>query len=286
MSISAISCARSRTSAATSCVPATVSGSSCCAATRATRDPATPGRKAHLAWLRALSFEDACSQATFADYVASVELLMARRVNAAEHARGADPRVASRPGDRPAALLSWDRHAVGRRACAPSSATSRRFPKPALLSGFLGIVPSERTSDTNAGKDRSPKPARRTPAGCSSRPPSTTAMSRASARRSRVAKPARTRASSRSRGAPNAACTSVGRTCTTRVASPPASSRSRARASSQRSSGRPRSLTEQTPITAPGTLPGRARKHEDPPPSQQARDDYYGQPAPPGRARF
>ncbi len=33
----------------------------------------------HLDWLRALRFEDACSHATFADYLASVELLMGRR---------------------------------------------------------------------------------------------------------------------------------------------------------------------------------------------------------------
>jgi transposase len=67
----------------------------------------------HLAWLRARSFQDACSQATFADYLASVELLMAR--DAAGHTPGADPRVPSRARDRPLALLPRDRHAVGRR---------------------------------------------------------------------------------------------------------------------------------------------------------------------------
>ncbi len=40
---------------------------------------------------------------------------------------------------------------------------------------------------------------------------------------------------------------------------PPASSRSPARASSPRSAGRPPPLTDTTPNTAPGTLPGRAR---------------------------
>src|SRR3954451_3872339 len=101
----------------------------------------------HLAWLRALRFDDACSQATLADYLAAVELLMGRRkslIDALEHAipesshattiarlrcfRGIDPLSA--------AGLSAE---IGSFA---------RFPKPPLLSGFLGIVPSERTSDT------------------------------------------------------------------------------------------------------------------------------------------
>src|SRR3954471_9051002 len=36
---------------------------------------------AHRAWLRALRFDDACSQATLADYLAAVELLMGRRAS-------------------------------------------------------------------------------------------------------------------------------------------------------------------------------------------------------------
>ena len=55
------------------------------------------------------------------------------------------------------------------------------------------------------------------------------------------------------------ACTSARRTRTTSGASPPASSRSPARASSPRSAGRPPPLTDTTPTTAPATLPGRAR---------------------------
>ena len=41
-----------------------------------------PGRAwtaEHLRWLRALRFDDACSQATFVDYLAAVELLVGRR---------------------------------------------------------------------------------------------------------------------------------------------------------------------------------------------------------------
>src|SRR5919204_2802762 len=46
-----------------------------------------PGRAwtgGHLGWLRSLSFEDRCSQATFADYLAAVELLVGRRATLIE----------------------------------------------------------------------------------------------------------------------------------------------------------------------------------------------------------
>jgi|SRR5215204_324403 len=109
-----------------------------------------PGRAwtaAHGRWLHACAFEDACSRAAFVDYLAAVELLAARRgtligtleqqVPASSHAivvarlrcfRGLDTLagagVAAEVGD------------------------FRRFPQPNRVSGFLGIVPSERTSDT------------------------------------------------------------------------------------------------------------------------------------------
>src|SRR5919108_916450 len=46
-----------------------------------------PGRAwtaAHLRWLRSRAFEDACSAATFADYLAAVELLLGRRASLLE----------------------------------------------------------------------------------------------------------------------------------------------------------------------------------------------------------
>ena len=72
-------------------------------------------------------------------------------------AGGASPRVdrrarAGRSGQQPrqdgreAALLPRDRHAHRRRAVR-GSRRLHRFAKPALLSGFLGVVPSEYTSD-------------------------------------------------------------------------------------------------------------------------------------------
>ncbi len=109
-----------------------------------------PGRAwtaKHLAWLRALRFQDACSQQVFADYLASVELLMGRRASllaaleqqiaACSHA----PVIARLRCFRGIDTLS----AAG--LCAEIGDFAR-FPKPSLLSGFLGIVPSEHTSDT------------------------------------------------------------------------------------------------------------------------------------------
>jgi transposase len=108
--------------------------------------PAGAWTLAHLKWLRALQFDDPCSRAAFADALAAVELLSARRASLvaaleqqipdSSHAgviarlrcfRGVDTLTAA---GLCAELGDW-----------------RRFPKPARISGFVGIVPSERTSD-------------------------------------------------------------------------------------------------------------------------------------------
>jgi transposase len=101
----------------------------------------------HLRWLRALSFEGVCSQATFADYLAAVELLAGRRATLLDvlEQQIADcshaPVIARLRCFRGIDTLS----AAG--LCAEVG-SFQRFPRPALISGFLGIVPSERTSDT------------------------------------------------------------------------------------------------------------------------------------------
>lgn len=101
----------------------------------------------HLDWLRSHEFADPCSEATFIDYLAAVELLMGRRatligaleqqVGESRHART----VARLRCFRGIDTLS------GAGLCAEVG-DFERFPRPSLLSGFLGIVPSERTSDT------------------------------------------------------------------------------------------------------------------------------------------
>ncbi len=100
----------------------------------------------HLAWLRSRAFEDACSQTTFVDYLAAVELLAGRRrtvIEALEQAiqeSSHAPVIARLRCFRGIDTLS----AAG--LCADVGDFTR-FRRPSLLAGFLGIVPSERTSD-------------------------------------------------------------------------------------------------------------------------------------------
>ena len=101
----------------------------------------------HMGWLRALSFEDASAQATLADYLSAVEFGLGRRqalLGALEQAVGGYSRAP----------------VIGRLRCFRGIDTLSAaglcaelhgfepFPRPALVSGFVGIVPSERTSDT------------------------------------------------------------------------------------------------------------------------------------------
>jgi transposase len=108
-----------------------------------------PGRAwtaGHLRWLRGLRFDDACSHASFADYLAAIELLLGRRANLLAALEQVVPESSHAPV---IARLRCFRgidtlSAVG---LAAEIGDFARFAKPSLLSGFLGIVPSERTSD-------------------------------------------------------------------------------------------------------------------------------------------
>lgn len=101
----------------------------------------------HMAWLRAREFDDACSRATFADYLAAVELLAGRRstlLNVLEE---------QVPQSGHAAVIARLRCFRGVDTLSAAGLAAEvgdfgRFPRPNLLAGFLGIVPSERTSDT------------------------------------------------------------------------------------------------------------------------------------------
>ncbi|MCA1700541.1 MAG: IS110 family transposase [Actinobacteria bacterium] len=100
----------------------------------------------HLGWLRSHEFDDACSQATFVDYLAAVELLAGRRatlIGALEQAIGESGHAAVI--DRLRCFRGIDTLS-GAGLCAEIG-DFRRFRRPNLLSGFLGVVPSERTSD-------------------------------------------------------------------------------------------------------------------------------------------
>jgi transposase len=101
----------------------------------------------HLSWLRGLGFDDACSQASFADYLASVELLAGRRATLLEVLEQRIPDCSH------AQLIARLRCFRGIDTLSAAGLCAEvgsfdRFPRPALMSGFLGIVPSERTSDT------------------------------------------------------------------------------------------------------------------------------------------
>jgi transposase len=101
----------------------------------------------HLNWLRALRFEDACSQATFADYLASIELLIVRRATLVTTLEDAAPRSSHAPVIARLRCFRGIDTLSAAGVCAEVGNFSR-FPRPTLLSGFFGIVPSERTSDT------------------------------------------------------------------------------------------------------------------------------------------
>src|SRR6266511_4231197 len=100
----------------------------------------------HMSWLRSHLFEDTSSQATFVDYLAAVELLAGRRgtlIEALEQAIPACGHVAT------IARLRCFRgiDTLSAAGLAAEVGDFGRFPKPSPLSGFLGIVPSEHTSD-------------------------------------------------------------------------------------------------------------------------------------------
>jgi transposase len=108
--------------------------------------PGSTWTQKHMIWLRSLRFDDLCSQATFIDYLSGVEMLVARRaaliaaleqvIPDSRHA----PTIARLRCFRGIDTLS----AAG--LCAEVGDWQRFRPK--QLSGFLGIVPTEHTSDT------------------------------------------------------------------------------------------------------------------------------------------
>ena len=108
--------------------------------------PGSSWTQTHMRWLRSLRFEDPCSQAVLIDYLSGVEMLVARRaaliaaleqvIPDSRHART----IARLRCFRGIDTLS----AAG--LCAEVGDWQRFRPK--QLSGFLGIVPTERTSDT------------------------------------------------------------------------------------------------------------------------------------------
>jgi transposase len=100
----------------------------------------------HQRWLGTRRFDDALSQAVFIDYRCAVDALVQRRASLIVVLEQAIP--ASSHAETIARLRCFrgidTLSAAG--LCADVGSFAR-FPKPTLLSGFLGIVPSEYTSD-------------------------------------------------------------------------------------------------------------------------------------------
>jgi transposase len=113
---------------------------------RGHRFPNKAWTQPHERWLCQLHFEDAPSQATFLDYLSAVQALVQRRralIGALEEAV---------PGSSHAETVARLRCFRGIDTLTAAGLCAEvgdftRFAKPALLSGFLGVVPSEYTSD-------------------------------------------------------------------------------------------------------------------------------------------
>jgi transposase len=96
-------------------------------------------------WLRSLTFEDV-AQVMFADYCASVDLLAGRRATLLERLEETVPGCSHAPTIARSRCFRGIETLTAAGLCAETGGFAR-FPRPATLSGFLGIVPSERTAD-------------------------------------------------------------------------------------------------------------------------------------------
>jgi len=98
-------------------------------------------------WLTTLHFEDPAAQATLVDYVAAVQGTLARRAALDAAIEQAWP---SSPWATEIARLRCFRgiNTLSAAGLAAEFADFRRFARPDRLSGFVGLVPSERSSGT------------------------------------------------------------------------------------------------------------------------------------------
>jgi transposase len=99
----------------------------------------------HARWLRTLSFEDV-ARATFADYCACIDLLAGRRATLVETLEQIVPSCSHAETIARLRCFRGIETLTAAGVCAEVGGF-HRFPRPTMLSGFLGIVPSERTSD-------------------------------------------------------------------------------------------------------------------------------------------
>ncbi len=113
---------------------------------RAVRFPCTAWTQPHERWLRSLCFDDMVSETTFIDYLSAVQGITQRRralISVLEEASSESSHA------RAIARLRCFRGIDTLTAAGLCAEVGdfKRFAKPTLLSGFLGVVPSEYTSD-------------------------------------------------------------------------------------------------------------------------------------------
>jgi transposase len=100
----------------------------------------------HMQWLRTLRFADPCSTAVFIDYLSGIEMLMSRRAALLAALEQAIPD--SSHAQTVAALRCFRGiDTLSAAGLCSEIGDWQRF-RPKRLSGFLGIVPTEHTSDT------------------------------------------------------------------------------------------------------------------------------------------
>jgi transposase len=114
---------------------------------RGLRFPGSAWTQQHAQWLRRLRFDDALSSAVLVDYLGAVEMLVDRRRTLITVLEDAVPESSHA---RIVARLRCFRgiDTLSAAGLCAEVGTFERFAKPSLLSGFLGIVPSEYTSDS------------------------------------------------------------------------------------------------------------------------------------------
>ena len=113
---------------------------------RGHRFPHRAWTQPHEQWLGKLHFEDAVSQATFVDYLCAVQTLVGRRRTLISVLERTAPETSHAETVARLRCFRGIDTLTAAGLCAEVGDFTR-FAKPALLSGFLGVVPSEYTSD-------------------------------------------------------------------------------------------------------------------------------------------
>jgi transposase len=110
------------------------------------RGPGNPWTQRYRRWLAQLRFDDPAARATFVDYLAAVEALLERR-SALERALAELARESPFACDIERFRCFRGIDTLSACGIAAEVGDFTRFPHPRFLTGYLGIVPSERTSD-------------------------------------------------------------------------------------------------------------------------------------------